>query len=166
MAKQFSNWDDLMRHLESQMVINLEKIGEEIKNVLRFNIKQLWYDRYTPTNYERTYEVIDSLRCSKAKKVNNNTYEVIIYFDFSQIRPYSTASGSWNKHMSLDGSTEYGGKTIGEWLVTWIETGQDSPYFSWRGVYPIETTKQWVQDDLYLLNRMKELLGKQGYRVI
>jgi hypothetical protein len=159
-AKSFTNMDDLLKYLESNIPIDLEKIGEEIKGVLRFNVQQLWYNRpFTPTHYTRTFELIDSITCSKAKKVGNGEYQVQIYFDTDKINPYPSENGEWSKHESITTGTN-----IAPYLPLWIEEGQNSPLFSYDGVHPVETTIDWVIEDQYLKNRMIELLEKRGFK--
>lgn len=162
LAKQFSNWTDLMKHLESQMVVNLEKIGEEIKSVLRHNVKTLWYDRpFTPTHYSRTFELIDSITCSKAKQIGNGAYQVQIYFDTDKINPYPASDGEWSKHESITTGTN-----VNVYIPIWANEGQDSPLFSYEGVHFVEATIDWEKEDKYLMNRMKELLEKQGWKCL
>ena len=84
--KTFKNWDELLKYCENNIVISLETIGEEVKKILRNNVQKLWYERnYEPTHYTRTYELIDSITVSKARKIDNG-YEVVVYFDTDKIR--------------------------------------------------------------------------------
>jgi hypothetical protein len=74
--KEFTSWDSLFKYLEEQVEVNINKIGEEIKSVLRNNVRVLWYERpFTPQYYSRTYELIDSISLKRAKKTALGTYE-------------------------------------------------------------------------------------------
>jgi hypothetical protein len=157
--KQFTTWDSLFKYLEEQVEVNIQKIGEEIKGVLRNNVRLLWYERdFTPQYYTRTYELIDSITCRKAKKTAIGTYEVEIYFDTDKINPYPSENGEWSKHESItDGSN------VSQYIPQYIEEGQNSSIYSYEGVHPVRETVDWEKDDRYLKNRMKELLEDKGF---
>ena len=159
--KTFKTIDAALKYIELQIPINLEKIGEELRDVLRNNVRLLWYGRgYTPTHYTRTYELIDSLSVTKAKKVGN-AWEVMIYFDTDKIHPYPAENGEWSKHQSITN-----GQNVAEWIPYWTNFGQDSPLFSYDGVGFLEETLRWESDDKYVRNRMKELLEDKGFTCI
>lgn len=158
--KQFDSISALMKHLESQMVVNLEKIGEEIKGWLRNNVRLLWYERdFTPSAYTRTMELINCLSIRKAKKIGNGQYQVEIFFDTDQMNTYPASGGEWSKHESITTGTD-----VRLMLPLWIEEGQNSPLFSYDGVHPVQTTIDEIEQDKYLKNRMMELLEKQGWK--
>jgi len=159
----FNNWNSLVKYIESNIVISLEKIGEEIKSVLRHELLTTWYQTYTPQYYERTNMLIDSITVSKAKKVLGG-YEVEIYFDESKILPMPSDKGMFPAHMNItDGANMYGGMSYGELLPLWIEKGQRSKIHSYTGVHMVERTVNWVKEDNYLKTRMIEILQNKGF---
>lgn len=162
MAKEFRTIEEALQYLEASIVLNLEKIGEEIKSVLRQHVWVLWYNRpYTPTHYTRTLELIDCLTVTKAKKIAGG-YEVMIYFDTDKINPYPPANpGEWTRHQSITD-----GQDVSEFIPLWIEEGQNSPLFSYSGVHPVQETIDWEKEDQYVFTRMKELLGRQGFKCL
>lgn len=150
-----------MKYVESNVVVDLEAIGEKIKNILRENVKKLWYERnYTPTHYTRTFELIDSITVSQARKINKG-YEVVIYFDPDKINPYPAENGEWSKHESITTGTN-----IAPYLPLWIEEGQNSPLFSYEGVHPVKTTKEYLRQNQYIIREMAKLLEAKGFKVI
>jgi hypothetical protein len=157
----FKNLNALFKYMEKTQPIDLEKLGNEIKGWLRNNVRVLWYERsYTPKFYERTFELIESITCSKAKKIGNGEYQVKIYFDTDKINPYSGENGMWSQHQSITN-----GADVSSFIPLWIEEGQNSSIFSYEGVHPVRITKEEIKEDDYIKTRLKELLEHRGYRV-
>jgi hypothetical protein len=157
-----SSLSELNKIIELAIIQNIQKIGEEIKGVLRHFVQENWYNRsYEPQQYERTFQLIDSLTVSPVK-INGNEYSVQIYYDTDKILPMDgTSDKPWTRHKSIVTQTP-----SGVYLPLWIEEGQDSSIFSFEGVHPVQDTIDWVEEDKYLLNRMKELLEKKGFKCI
>lgn len=156
----FNTWSGLLKHLDKTVEKSMWKIGEEIKEVLKFNVQQHWYNNYTPSAYDRTFQVLDSIKVKNVNKILNG-YQVEIGFDYDMIAPASSINGNWDNHMSLDGSTSYEGKSIGELLVGWMDKGQHSSVFSYTGVNFIEDTREWSKEEVVHL--LKEQLEKAGF---
>jgi hypothetical protein len=163
----FSDISSLLKYLEANVVINLEKIGEEIKSVLRFNLLNDWYKEHTPQYYDRTNMLIDSISVSKAEKVGN-VYQVRIYFDEAKILHVpANKPGFFPSHMNItNGESEYGGMSYGELLPLWLEEGQDSSIHPYVGIHMVQTTEDWIREDNYLRTRMIELLESKGYNIL
>jgi len=163
-SKVFSDFNSLMKHLENNILLDIQKIGEEVKNVLRNNVRVLFYERngmnWTPENYTRTYELIDSITVSPVNKIGNK-YKLSVYFDDNKIHPYKV-SGEWSAHESV--VTE---ENISKNLPFYMEYGNQSSLYSYEpDSPPVETTIKDLKDDNYIKTRLKELLEMQGYKVI
>lgn len=159
--KTFKNLDEALAYLESSVSVNLEVIGENIKEILRKNVEKLWYGVYTPSHYTRTHEYINSITVTKANKVGEG-YEVMIYFDTDKINPHGPAKeGEWPRHQSI-----IGGDDVSKMIPHWIEYGQNSPLYSYAGVEPAGRTADWVREEKYLKKRMIELLTANGFKCI
>ena len=158
MAKTFNTIEELMIYLQNQIPVSLEAIGEEVKKILRDNIQTLWYDRpYTPTHYTRTMEYINSILCSKATKIANGQYKVEIYFATDLIQPYISNNGEWNQHASIYD------EDVSAQIPYYIEEGNNSPIYLYKGVHPVKITKEWIEDTDFVRKRMVEFLGKYGF---
>jgi hypothetical protein len=162
----FSDFNSLMRHLENNILLDVQKVGEEVKGVLRNNVRVLWYERngmnWSPQDYERSWQLINSITCKQAIK-KGNKYQVEIFFDTDKILPtYGTDDKPWTRHMSV---VDY--SDVSEAIPLWIEEGNNnSSIYSYEGVYPVKTTVDDLKDDNYIKERLKELLEMQGYKVI
>ncbi len=163
----FNSIEALMKHLENNIVLNLQKIGEEVKSYLRTTLLNDWYKSYMPTHYDRTNMLIESITCTPVKK-NGNSFEVEIYFDENKITPVEAKTvGFFPSHMNItDGSSEWNGMSYGELLPIWIEEGQHSSINSYTGIHMVERTVDWINEDKYIKTRMKELLEIKGYKCL
>jgi len=169
MVKKFDNWNDLFKHLEQTVELNLPTVAQKIANILKMYVRENWYDKYEPLYYERTMDVLNSITVDKIKK-NGNILEVEIYFDKNKIEqkestfPLPEGYIRFHHHMSIDGSTTYGNMSIAEWVVYWMNYGQHSPLYSYDGVHFIEKTIEWTERDKYHIKKLKELLEQNGFR--
>lgn len=166
--KTFKSISEALAYIETNMVINLEKIGEEIAGVLKHYVKMNWYDymdnkKDAINGYQRTMDILNSISVTKAKPIGKGMYEVRIFFDETKINQINYPGRLFNAHMSVDGSTSYGGMSIAQWVVWWMNYGQNSPLYSYPGVGFLEETIEWTEDDQYHINRMRELLEDKGF---
>ena len=162
--RDFKNFESLFAYIEATLPINLEIIGEEVKNILKGNIEKLWYGRsYTPTSYTRTMEYLNSVQCSKARKVGGG-YEIEIYFATDLILPHSYNNDEWPQHQSITDGEDYSPA-----IPYFIEYGNNpdgkSPIFEYKGVRPTGATKDWLNDTDYVNKRIVSLLGNYGFKV-
>lgn len=158
---QIRSFKQLEQVLLQSIAIGVEEIGKQIKEMLRKNVQELWYERsYTPTNYTRTFELIDSITVTDVERVPDG-YQVVIYFDTDKINPYPPAQeGEWPRHQSITD-----GADVSAYIPQWIEFGQNSPLFSYEGVHAMQKTKEEVVDDDWIKKRIKDLLGVKGFTV-
>jgi hypothetical protein len=124
--------------------------SEHIAQILWNNVDTLWYNRsgYTP-NPEinvRTYEILESITKSIPQLFGNKVH-VEIFFDEDKIKPHSRGEFSskpfFNEHMSMNGDTEYEGRSIGSWVIEFMEDGQgagSNSYAPYEGVKFFEKT--------------------------
>jgi hypothetical protein len=157
----FNSIEAALKYIEANLPINLNKMAEEIKSILRNNVRVLWYERdFTPTHYTRTMELIDCISVKKAVKIGN-AYQVKIYFDTNLINPYPSENGEWSKHESITD-----GRDVSQYIPSFIEYGQNSPLFPYDGVHPVQETIDWIKEVNYLKTRMMELLKDKGFSCI
>jgi hypothetical protein len=156
----------ILKTIDNDMILSLDKIGKHIKDLLTRTLETRWYSSYTPKDYIRTRQLIDSLSVSKAKKIAG-MYAVHIYFDDAKIFPMdSPEPGKFPAHKNItDGQSSYQGMTYGELLPMWIEHGQHSSIHSYTGVHAVEDTRNFLIQDQYLKNNIIEYLKEAGYQV-
>lgn len=164
----FSNLKELQKYLEKHVELNITKIGQEVKSVLRNFILNDLYKEYTPAMYERTNQFLEAVDVEPVKK-EGNSYSVRIFINPDKITPEVRPYGEWSAHASSlgenYGDTSYGGKSISEWLIYWLETGDNSSPFSRGKIGMIESTREWLKDDNYVYNTMRSRLEQAGFKI-
>ena len=75
----FKTLDSLFRHIEKNISNSLHYIALEVEKIMKEYIMKHLYNAYTPEDYTRTYDYINSLRIKKVNKTNSG-YQVEIYF--------------------------------------------------------------------------------------
>ena len=79
------NNSDLMKALKSaglkQMV---EKVGDDVKYLIKAYMEECFYGRYTPLFYDRTFQMLNSVTTSKVRETANG-YEITVYLDIDSI---------------------------------------------------------------------------------
>lgn len=96
-----SQIDAILRRKDNKLAVIADEIAEEVKKELREVVYNEWFASFTPTVYERTGEVIDSIT-AEVKKDGRCNYTVRVFFDYDKIRPHYL-DGSWNAHAGFDG---------------------------------------------------------------
>lgn len=149
------NLNSLQREIEQKIMIALE--NDAIKTVQATIHKYLQSNlyNYTPEQYNRTYELFDSLITTKAVKVGDSI-EVSVYFDTDLINPYPTT-----------GQHYQGGRDISDAIPWMAEKGE---------IYPHNKTDhkgEFVKDALNELEShkahvmaLKQSLSSKGLKVI
>lgn len=137
---------------------------------------------YGSGSYERTFQLVESITFSVESQWSNR-YTAKVYFDYSDIQPENQREwrdgDGFNAHMSLPpkgsgfrstiaGDISYNGKSIGEWLVEWVEGGQNSSVYSYEGTDFFKETEEKLGDSStgspskYLVNIAKKLYRQYG----
>ena len=161
---QIRTWSGLMKALEKETEKAVEYAGDQIKKILHDNVQHLWYNaRGDAYQYSRTYEVINSITLETLKQ-GKGGYTARIYFDENKISPQASDSGFFNAHMSLDGSTSFGGRSLSSWVVEFMEFGQNSPVYSYSGAGFVEATYETAKEDAVYL--IEEALNRSGFATV
>jgi hypothetical protein len=144
---------------KNQSVDNLAKSIQE--DIIIF-INDKWYQSRTNNGefYERTF---DLLNCVEIKRDDNGG--VKIFLDVGKIRTdYTPVKGMWLQHRSMK---PYG-KDVHEYLPLWIDKGQKSSMYDYKGI----DISGYIQRDLIesgqIINDLIKYLklnGIMAYRI-
>lgn len=167
--KQVKTYSELFKELEKLIKPNIQKIGEEVKNVLKRFIQTDLYDSYEPKEYERTFQFLEAVECTAAKKVGNK-WQVKIFINPDKMDHFSADDDRfWLPHTSSigdeRGNTSFGSKDIAEWLIYWLETGDNTSPYSRGEIGMFKKTKEWLEDDNYVYNTMMSRLRQAGFEI-
>lgn len=161
---QIRTWSGLMKALEKETEKAVEYAGDQIKKILHDNVQHLWYNaRGDAYQYSRTYEVINSITLETLKQ-GKGGYTARIYFDENKISPRISENGGFNSHMSLNGDTSWGGRSLASLVVEFMELGQNSPVYSYDGAHFVEATYETAKEDAVYL--IEESLNRAGFATV
>lgn len=126
---------------DKQKALNL--IMENGRKELQKYVKAYWYDAYSPSYYDRTYEF---LNCVKARFINDD--EVEIYYDTTAISSSFSGGGYWNIHASFDGSP-FGGESFIETVEFGSGGGSDANPRKGYGTHGLQRLRAWLLSYVY-----------------
>lgn len=125
---KFNSLKDMNKYVNSQMKeIAQDQLAEKILLTLRDFVESTVYAN-EPNQYERTYQLLNSLTIGKAKAIGT-IITCSVYFDADKITQ-SIATNRWNQHMSIYGYERRGGEPINELIPYFLNDGTDSPIYS------------------------------------
>lgn len=157
------DFNELQRYIESQAKEALRVVGFEIEAIIKKYIKRLWYDRTfnNKHQYTRTYDYINSLTVSPVKTIAQGRYEITIYFDTSKIKMLPPdAPGRWSRHVDITGGT-----SKADMIPEWIEYGQNSSIYSYKGAYPMTHALDEIRETQFHIKRIQAILASKGISV-
>lgn len=146
MATKIKNLAQLESLLQKKCIDNiLPQFAKKVEDELTENVGVRFYGQYEPKDYERTYQMIDSIKRTNIKK-NANESEIDIYMD----------GDYWYK--DDDGQQIRQGWKAME-LMTEGYHGIENEKYRTEG-RPIKETKEWVKSNGK--EEYKSLLKQQG----
>jgi hypothetical protein len=159
MPKTFKSLDDFAKYFNNKIAPKaMKEASEKPKEMLKDNVNTDVYS-YQPKEYERTYELRESIIATEPQNVNGKTV-VEIKHDENKIHPYSP-----NQHMSVIYGTDFS-----PYLPEAINEGNIGHVFG-QGVwteprpYMDNTVRQMEQENTFE-NEAKKSLQKQGIQII
>jgi hypothetical protein len=161
----FKSIKELNKYIEKKYIEEfIKKIGKEVYEILYHEVQTEWYQRngviWTPSDYERSMQLLQSVTCSPVFK-NGSEYSVKIYYDTDKIQPmYGTDDKPWTRHMSV---VDY--SDVSEAIPYYIEYGNNSSIYEYQGVHPVKNVLEQLDEDKHLLTRFKELFELKGIKV-
>lgn len=79
------NNSDLMRALKSATLKQMvEKVGGDVKYLIKAYIEECFYMPYTPLFYNRTFQLLNSVTTSQVRETDNG-YEIEVFLDIDSI---------------------------------------------------------------------------------
>jgi hypothetical protein len=140
----------LISFLKDAIRSSLKEVSKQVADKLTLIVEQDWYAGGADSTlwYERTYQFLNAITKTDVKRNGQFGFQVEVLIDPSLIQSQYNGFTFFNQHMSLDGSTSYEGKSIGEWLIDWIEVGQNSPILSYEGIHMFKQTDDFIQKNI------------------
>ncbi len=147
MAKTFKNTSELKKYMNEKIVKILNEIAQGVKEELYDKVKERLYDAWTPSQYERTEELLNSISKTEVYQ-ENGFYCVKIFYDTDKIFPH-TVEGKWGQHV------DFSGNDTSEYVVLWIEEGTTDNPFPRKGINAMSDEKKWIEENYNKIFRNK-----------
>lgn len=127
------------------------KIAIKVKELIAYYLQKNFYD-YTPAEYERTYELRDSLTIGDVIKTSSG-YKVEVFFDSNKIQPhYETVNDPFPQHLTPSG------EDVSDKIAFWAENALINPVSfrgERRGFFVANTVRDLKRDKAHV----KELIA-------
>jgi hypothetical protein len=150
----FNNLQVAYEFIKNNVKNSFEDLSKEIYRVIQLYIEERQYD-WTPKDYIRTMEYLNSLTISEIKS-NGNGYSVEIYFDTNKIIPH-TVEGNWNQH------EDFWGNPTSEFIPLWLEEGSpNNPYFQHPGNHAVRDALNEFKNGK-AIRELQMFLKKRGF---
>ncbi len=155
----------LMDYIEKQAQDSLRLVALEVEKMMKQYVIDNLYNNYTPKDYARSYNYINSLTIKKVYKNSKGELETEIFFDPNKIYSREVHDRYWNQHMSLNGSTTWDGVPINELLPVWMEKGVSSSKWSHKGIHVVDNILKKLDNDKQFKKMMEDELRKKGFKI-
>lgn len=168
MEFKIRNTKDLQRlvdYIEKQTQDSLRLVALEVETMMKNYIIDKLYNSYTPKDYARSYNYLNSLTVRKVYKNDKGELETEIFFDPNKIYSREIHDRYWNQHMSLDGSTTWNGVPISELLPVWMEKGVSGSRWDREGIYVVDNILKKLDNDKQFKKMMERELRKKGFKI-
>jgi hypothetical protein len=161
---QFDSWSRLAEFLEQDLSYALKIIANDVKSIIKKYIYDKVYSAYTPKEYQRTGDLLNSLDVSSVTKTPEG-YAITVFFNPDFIHSEETEGGKWNQHMSVDGSESWHGIPMGYLIPYIIEHGTSGSLWDRNGVESMKYVKDYLSKTNRHLKEIEKVLRSKGYEV-
>ena len=153
----FKNFKELEKYLQKQIKKSLEEdVAEAAKEQTKESIDRVVYDDYEPTEYQRSYELKDSVS-SHVLEDKDKSLLLEIYHDVSLINPY-IVDGTWNIHADVWGNDQ------SQNIVEWTLRGHGGLFTMPPRDYISDTIKV-LKENKIIIKQLKDSFKKKGIDV-
>lgn len=157
-----STYSELERVLQQVAEDALNKVTIKVEKMIKKYVMDKLYNSYTPTDYIRSYDYLESLTVTKVTKNSLGELETKIFFDPNKIHSRETEGSYWNQHMSINGDTTWEGKPISEWIPVFIEYGTKGSLWDRKGIHVVDNIMKELDRDGKYKKFMASELKRMG----
>lgn len=164
-VKSTADLKRVIQHIEKQAQDSLRLVSLEVEEMMKKYVIDKLYNSYSPMDYSRSYNYLNSLTVKKVSKNSIGGLEAEIFFDPNKIYSREVGDRYWNQHMSLNGDTSWEGKKISEWIPVWMEYGVSGSKWDRDGIHVVGTILKELNSNGNYKKMMMDELKKKGFNV-
>ena len=136
--RKFKSIEDYFDYINKILEECVKEIGVQMKTELQDYLFENWYKKYTPSEYIRSFNLLDSVKYSLIKQ--NGKIIVKVYYDENSIIPEYMEDSYWNRHMSLSG------EDVSNDVPYYIEYGNgDNKLFKYNGIHAMKSLLRYAE---------------------
>lgn len=155
----------MLQYIEKQTQDALRLISLEVEKMMKDYIIKALYNAYQPKDYLRSMNYINSLTVKRVSKNSAGELETEIFFDPNKIYSREMEGEYWNQHMSVNGDSMWGGKSISEWMPIFIEHGVSGSLWDRDGIEVVDTILKELNSNSTYKKMMMDQLRRKGLKV-
>ena len=152
-------YEQLNSLLKTELGRVLFILSENVEEFLFEYVQANWYDEYQPTDYQRTYQLLNSIELEQIEET-----EWRIFFNTDKIKGVKQ-NGFWQAHISSFGKTE-GSLFDGEEFIKEIEDYGNYIHGHSQPLKSIENTAKWIKSIKLLDNGIRTYFRERGADVV
>lgn len=151
--RKFKTLNEYFNYIEKQLKVCIKEIAEQYKNEFADYVFTHWYKARTPEEYNRTFEMLDSI--SYEMNFKGGKVSARLYMDTSKIHAEYDEYSLWNQHMSISQND------VSDIIPEWINYGNNKPNsaFKYKGIdyidYMVKYANQHLLTDLAILMKLR-----------
>lgn len=134
--------EQISKSMKTPIKRALEEVAEIVKEMWKAHLREYWYDVYNPTQYDRTYETLESIVKTDVVE-NNGRFLVYIHYDTNLINRYVYA------HHDPDA------------MPYIVEEGDGITAGHPQASHAMERTVEWLEQKRVFENTVREYIKKE-----
>lgn len=154
-----------LQYLEKQAQDSLRLVSFEVEKMMKDYVIKALYNSYSPNEYLRSYNYLNSLTVKKVYKNSSGGLETEIFFDPNKIYSREVEDSYWNQHMSVNGDSMWDGKPISEWIPIFMEHGVSGSKWDRSGIEVVDNILKELNSNGNYKKMMMNQLKKKGFKV-
>lgn len=155
----------MLQYAEKQIQDSLRLISLEVEKMMKEYVMDKLYNAYSPNEYMRSYDYLNSLTVKKVYKNSVGELETEIFFDPDKIYSREVEDSYWNQHMSVNGDSDWGGKSISEWIPIFMEHGTSGSLWDRDGIEVVDNILRELNNNGTYKKMMMSQLKRKGFKV-
>jgi hypothetical protein len=154
------NYSQIEQYIMKQLEESMRLLANDVKSIVKDYIYKNLYLTYSPHEYQRTGNFLESLDVKVKRKGNQIEAEIFFNTDFMEMNYMEDSY--WNQHMSVDGSETWKGDKISNWIPVFLEYGVKNSLWDRDGIRSMENIQEYLETTKYHLKQIIALLKSKG----
>ena len=155
-TKKFQTLNAYYNYINKQLESCMKEVGRQLRDEMKDYLFQKWYKAYTPEEYNRSFNLLDSIEFELLK--TGSTIAVKVGYNTDLIKPEYDEYSYWNQHMSMDG------QDVSDVLPYYIEFGNGKNlYYRYDGIGVLEYMRKYMEDNATV--KLATLLHLKGIKI-